>query len=127
MSGPICPDCSSFEIEDWDGGNRCRVCGWQGGLLPRKRLHIDSFREYERMHARMRKARAEGRLFFLRIYLDSADADVSFEAIDILGVDTIVGPRGDPPYLFVKLDHDLSQEERDGLRRLKGVRDVKVF
>lgn len=91
MSGPICPDCAWGIIREGQSRSddmRCILCGWEGGSLPYKRLHIhDHERRCAERDAKL-AARDAGELHFLRIDYDpelpEGDADALSDAIQAL-------------------------------------------
>ena len=118
MSGPICPDCTMFDIEpfvDENGTskNKCTFCGWEGEPLPRKILSSQQQRSYRDEHRFMQKQREKGNLFFIRIYVDDPekaedDPDLYDDLMELLDIDTLDEPYRDPPYFLIRSDHEIS-------------------
>lgn len=137
MSGPICPDCIMFDIEPYtdDSGNRrnrCTFCGWQGDALPRKSLSQEQLRSYGVEQRRMREQRDEGKLFFVRIFVESEDVleeelDLCESLMEHLDLETLNGPYHDPPYFFNKVQKRPSKRILKRIMALPGVVDITVL
>ena len=70
MSGPICPDCGSFDIHRIDTStDSCGFCGWQGPLRPRRILTPETQHRLAEENRRNKELKETDALFFLRIHL----------------------------------------------------------
>lgn len=76
MSGFVCPDCDCQHFRTWheEGGGKefgqCLICGWEGEMTPFRTFLTDE--DHARCHE-MARLKADGRLFFLRIFLEDKD------------------------------------------------------
>jgi hypothetical protein len=137
MSGPVCPDCSMFDIGSFtdDKGNkknRCNFCKWEGDPLPRKQLYSEQMRSYAEEQRSMKKQRENGELFFVRIFVDDPEAieddlDLIEDLMDLLEIDTLDGPFHDPPYYFNIVRERPSDSTIQKIKTLKGIVDITVF
>ncbi|MFC1774902.1 hypothetical protein ACFLZN_01140 [Nanoarchaeota archaeon] len=139
MSGPICPDCGSFDIKDLDKGRqKCGFCGWEGPGRGRKILSPEGFEHYHKIHEENQKLRDEGKLFFLRIFLSPKAkddvTDVILESLESNPDSSLRGVGGSKreydeskPYFLVKYHKKPSEELIEKLMNIEGVVDVKVF
>ncbi len=136
MSGPICPDCEMFDIEEFkdDKGkkkNRCTFCKWEGDPLPRKQLNSEQIRSYAKEQRSMKKLREEGKLFFIRTYVDDPEAieddlDLLEDLMDLLDIDTLDGPFHEPPYYFNMVQGKPSDITIREIKALTGIVDITV-
>jgi hypothetical protein len=128
MSGPICPDCSSFEIESKSKReDKCKFCGWIGEKLPRKIVSSEGLREMGNSQRDDRKLRENNQLFFLRIYCNSENAfDFVSEYIDEI-FNLADSYTYTDKYLFYRLSTKPSKEIISKIRKIKGVKKVSLF
>lgn len=131
MSGPICPDCRHFDIREdrsKDPPCECLFCGWKGGLLPRKALSSEMYQRIGDRHRMEKKAREEGTLLFVRVYVEGDDLPMEFktELMLNLGVSGMGGVRGNPPYLFFMVHHPFDEPTLQKLESMKGVKKIVV-
>jgi hypothetical protein len=80
-----------------------------------------------------REARKQGKLFFVRIYVESPGSDRSLKIIMAVPSDakfgiisSMGGARGVPPYHYVELSRKLTAEEIATIVAIDGVKRVDV-
>ena len=134
MSGPICPDCGFFDIDEKNSlfgkKNICTFCGWEGELLPRKILSSDQYVGYGEEHRNKRDLREVGKLHFMRIHVkddDDVQDDITFNLMDILELESLCSPDSEPPYFFIEISEKPSAVLLKKIKVMKGVKKVKIF
>ena len=80
----------------------------------------------------MREQRDEGKLFFVRIFVESEDVlekelDLCESLMELLDLDTLDGPYHDPPYYFNMVRKRPSKRTSKLIMALPGVVDVTVL
>ena len=80
----------------------------------------------------MREQREEGKLFFVRVFVESVDIigddlDLCESLMEHLDVDTLDGPYHDPPYYFNTVKKKPSKRTLKLIRALPGVVDITAF
>ncbi len=129
MSGPICPDCGSFNVLPLKKDNdKCNFCGWEGEKLPRKILSTDMYDEYVQEQRQKKKAREDGELFFLRVFVKAEryQDPVEDELFMMLDADCAQCSWQKPWYIYMELNSKPTKAEKDKIKKLKGVTDIKV-
>ena len=80
----------------------------------------------------MREQRDEGKLFFVRVFVEKEDLleedlDLCESLMEYLDVDTLDGPYHDPPYYFNAVNERPSKRTLKQIMGLPGVVDVTVL
>lgn len=127
MSGPICPDCDLLAVREI-GPNKmgCPICGWEGGILPRKKMRHEMQMEASRETTRQMQLREDGKLTYFRVYLQGTDDqkdEALFELMELMDLDSV---DGDDPLRF-HIEEKASQKQIEAIKGLKGVREVKLY
>ena len=121
MSGPICPDCGTFEIKRGSpSGASCTLCGWSGERLSNKALDPEDQRKKAASNRAKIERRKSGQLFFLRVFMpEQYEEKVTDAVMKLLDLKSISLNGGG--YLYVELSERPSEEV---LRKLESIRHV---
>ncbi|MCW4012174.1 MAG: hypothetical protein NWF07_04185 [Candidatus Bathyarchaeota archaeon] len=125
MSGPICPECTTFALIETHGYYSCPICGWSGENPPRKIMDSETSRQIGENTRRLMNLRLNNKLRYVRVEL-SEDADAQsnavFEISDIFSPDVIQGDN--PVRFFVE---GAKVEYIKEIKDIPGVENVSIF
>ena len=125
MSGPMCPDCDMSDFEN--NNTKCKFCGWEGKLrFDRKTLTREMSEYLSKKHAKMRQARKESKLYFVRVYVKDKEIRIVNDLMKLLSMSSMSGVRGIPHYHFLQFDHEPTQKELDDFKSIDNVKEVIV-
>jgi len=131
MSGPICPDCGSFDIHRIDAStDRCGFCGWQGPSRPRRILTPETQHRLAEENRRNKELKEAGALFFLRIHLKETPNNYEktrSTIYEILDQSEGIKHSTAQSYFFTKLETKPSPESLEKLQSLKEVKKVELI
>ena len=69
MSGPICPECTTFALIETQGHYSCPICGWSGESLPRKIMDAETSERISAKTRRLMNLRLNNQLRYVRVEL----------------------------------------------------------
>ena len=131
MSGPICPDCGSFDIHRIDDiTDRCGFCGWQGPSRPRRTLTPENQHRLAEENRKNKELKEAGNLFFLRIHLKEETIDyvnTRSKIYKILDRSEGIKYSTKQLYFFTKLAAKPSPESLEQLQSLIEVEKVELI
>ena len=125
MSGPICPECTTFALIETHGHYSCPICGWSGESPPRKIMDAETSERISAETRRLMNLRLNNQLRYVHVELcddDEARSGALYEITDIF-VPVIL--RGENVVRFFvegdKLDHI------NEISEIPGVEKVAIF
>ncbi len=125
MSGPMCPECTTFALIETQGAYSCPICGWSGKNPPRKIMDAETSREISDRTRRLLDLRMNNKLRYVRVDI-SGDEDTQFNALfeisDLLNVENIQGDK--QVRFFVEGE---KVKVIDEIQWIPGVSKVSVF
>ncbi len=131
MSGPICPDCGSFDIHRVDDfTDRCGFCGWHGPSRPRRALTPENQHNLAEENRRNVELKESGGLFFLRIHLRETPVDYEStrsKIYQILDRGEGIKYSTAQSYFFTKLETKPSPESLEQLKSLAEIVKVELI
>jgi uncharacterized Zn finger protein (UPF0148 family) len=125
MSGPICPECTTFALIETHGNYSCPICGWSGKNPLRKIMDAKTSREISDRTRKLLDMRIDNKLRYVRVDIggdDDTRSDVIFEIVDLLDVENIQGDK--QVRFFVEGD---KVKVIDEIQWVPGVEKVSVF
>ena len=125
MSGPICPECTTFALIETQGHYSCPICGWSGESPPRKIMDAETSERISAKTRRLMNLRLNNQLRYVRVELctdEDARSGALYEITDIFAPLVVQGE--DVIRFFVegeKLDHI------NEIREIPGVENVSIY
>jgi len=125
MSGPICPECTTFALIETQGHYSCPICGWSGESPPRKIMDAETSEKISAKTRRLMNLRLNNQLRYVRVELcddEEARSGALSEIWDIFVPEIIQGE--DVVRFFVEGDKlDYINE----IREIPGVEKVAIY
>lgn len=129
MSGPVCPDCGSFDTYVEGKKERCRLCNWKGDRLPRKIMSGEMMRSHNQETKRKEALKKKGKFFFIRVYFSREDDDIDEiedMVYDLLEPDFLTTSYEKPYYFYGETEEEPTQDVLKKLKKIKRVKNITV-